>query len=97
MKRRGATTSAILLSAAALTALTGARLPALARTAPGPIGGHAMFTVQSWGSAHNLAAASVPTWTGSFTYSATTYTYQMAGRIRLPGQRQRPFRPKSCR
>ena len=47
----------------------------------GPIGGHPMFTVLSWGhpAAARVTAASVPTWTGSFTYSAKTYNFTMVG------------------
>jgi len=81
MKRRGATAFAILLAATAVTALTGARLPALPGAGPTPIGGHAIFTVHSWGQARTpaTAATSVPTWTGSFTFNATTYNYTMVG------------------
>jgi hypothetical protein len=85
MKRRVSTVSALLASATAIAALTGARLPALPAPGPGPgptpIGGHPMFTVQSWGTAKlpATAATTIPTWTGSFTYNATTYSYQMAG------------------
>lgn len=60
-----------------------AAAPGAARPA-GPIGGHPMFTVQSWGArAANpgaaAAATTVPTWSGSFVYSATTYHYSMVG------------------
>ena len=39
-----------------------------------------MFTTYSWGGpAARLAAATIPTWKGSFTVHATTFTYKMVG------------------
>jgi hypothetical protein len=49
---------------------------------PGPRpGGHAMFTVNSWGggAGARVAATTIPTWNGSFTLNSTTYTYKMVG------------------
>src|SRR5262250_906828 len=47
---------------------------------PAPIGGHAMFLVQSWGGkAVRAATGSVPTWNGSFSLGGTKYTYKMVG------------------
>jgi hypothetical protein len=73
----------VVAAAAAVAGLAsaGAVQAATARpTAPRPIGGHAMFTVRSWGAASPRAAATgVPTWTGSFTFQGTKHTYKMVG------------------
>jgi hypothetical protein len=43
-------------------------------------GGHAMFTVRSWGgNAASVAATTIPTWKGSFTLNSVTYSYKMVG------------------
>ncbi len=52
---------------------------AAAPAGPRP-GGHAIFTVNSWGgAAAQVAATTIPTWSGSFTRSSTTYHYKMVG------------------
>jgi hypothetical protein len=65
---------AVLASAGAVQAATARPAP------PRPVGGHAMFTVRSWGAVTpRAAAAAVPTWTGSFTFKGKKYTYKMVG------------------
>ena len=81
--RIASTGVACVAAVAAVAALAGAGLvPAAAATGtngPRP-GGHAMFTVRSWGGpAARTAATTIPTWSGSFTISSTTYNYKMAG------------------
>jgi hypothetical protein len=52
---------------------------AAAPAGPRP-GGHAIFTVRSWGGGTaQVAATTIPTWSGSFTRNATTYHYKMVG------------------
>ena len=52
---------------------------AAAATGPRP-GGHAIFTVNSWGGgATRVAATTIPTWNGSFKLNSTTYNYKMVG------------------
>lgn len=48
----------------------------------GPVGGHPMFTVQSWGSggaAPDLSTTPIPIWRGSFTLGGKQYIYRMVG------------------
>jgi hypothetical protein len=80
MVRNMRTAVLTLAASAAVAVMTSASASgaATATPAPQPIGGHPMFTVVSWGKPQ-AAAASVPTWTGSFTFKAQTYTYQMVG------------------
>jgi hypothetical protein len=67
----------MLASAGAVRASTATPGPP---AAPGPVGGHPMFTVQSWGGASpDLATANLPIWRGSFTLNAKQYTYRMVG------------------
>jgi hypothetical protein len=79
---RNVRTAALAMSAA-VALLTGASAVQAAPTGtpapPSPVGGHAMFTVYSWGRPSPRAAAGVPTWSGSFTFNATKYTYEMVG------------------
>jgi hypothetical protein len=81
---RNARTAALALAAstavAAATGATAVKATAAGPAPPWPIGGHAMFTVFSWGKLSPRAtAASLPTWTGSFPLKGFTYTYQMVG------------------
>jgi hypothetical protein len=69
------------VAAAAALAGTGAGTAgaAAAPTAPRP-GGHAMFTVHSWGGPVTRATATtIPTWNGSFKLNSITYNYKMVG------------------
>jgi hypothetical protein len=72
------TVAAVAAVAAAVGASAGTAGAAAAATAPRP-GGHAMFTVRSWGGPALRAAATIPTWNGSFTLNATAYHYTMVG------------------
>ena len=70
---------------AAVAAVTGTSVAQAAQARPAHQprprpGGHAMFTVNSWaGHAARTGAATVPTWSGSFTLGAKTYHYKMVG------------------
>jgi hypothetical protein len=83
MWRKVRITSTSVASLAVVAALAGAGLApaAAAASTSGPRpGGHALFTVNSWGGhAARVAAATIPTWSGSFTIKTKTYTYKMAG------------------
>lgn len=52
-------------------------------SAPVPVGGRPIFTVDSWRNppspGQGRATGSIPTWAGSFSYSGTTYDYTMVG------------------
>lgn len=73
----GVAAVATVVTLAGITAGTAGAAAAGPRPRPG---GHAMFTVQSWGGgAARVAATTIPTWNGSFTASSTTYKYKMVG------------------
>jgi hypothetical protein len=81
MRLKARITSMAVASGAAVAVLAGmSAVPAAAGTTGPRPGGHAIFTVRSWGGpAARAAAATIPTWNGSFTLNATTYNYTMAG------------------
>lgn len=83
MWRKVRITATTVASVAAVAAVAGAGLaPAAAATGTNGRrpGGHAMFTTHSWGRpVGRVAAASIPTWNGSFTINSTTYKYKMVG------------------
>src|SRR5579863_386544 len=70
---------------AAVAAVTGTSVAQAAQARPAHQprprpGGHAMFTVNSWGGhAARTGAATIPAWSGSFTLGAKTYHYKMVG------------------
>lgn len=68
----------LLTSAGAVRASTATPGPPVA---PGPVGGHPMFTVQSWGGgvSPDALTPSLPIWRGSFTMQGTRYVYRMVG------------------
>jgi hypothetical protein len=83
MGRKVRITALGVASGAAVAALLGGVVvqagTAAASAGPRP-GGHALFTVNSWGGhAARVAAATIPTWSGSFTINSKTYSYKMAG------------------
>ena len=85
MGRGRAATVALTLVLAATTTTLGSALTATAGATPNPIGGHARFTVQSWGTVPpaglppSATTASVHTWTGSFRLNKTSYSFTMVG------------------
>ena len=83
MTRKVRITPMAVAAGAVVAAVAGAGVvPAGAAAASSgpPPGGHAIFTTNSWGGRTARAAATtIPTWNGSFTLHATTYTYKMVG------------------